>query len=134
MGFLLDPLGFLAQLPHPYLLLFFGANWPLNQPMSLLIYFLGFPGPFTSHLPLIIPMGLLFHSMGFLSPFTPSLPFFILVGLLAINPAISACWACFLIPLLFSLSHLFYIVRLLLLLGHLSKVAINSPLVFRYYI
>ena len=93
--------------------------------MSLLIYFLDFPSWFTSFLPLIIPIGLLLHSLGFLGPFTPFLPFFILVGLLAINPVISSCWACFLIALLFSLSHLFYIVGFLLLLGPLSKVVIN---------
>ena len=34
--------------------------------------------------------------------------FFILMGLLAINPAILAYWACFLIPLPFSFSHLLY--------------------------
>ena len=93
--------------------------------MNLLIHFLGFPNPFTSSLPFIVLMGLLLHSLGFLGPFTPTLPLLILMGLLAINPAISACWACFLIPLLFSLSHFFYIIGLLLLLGPLSKVGIN---------
>ena len=38
------------------------------------------------------------------------------------------CWACFLIPLLFSVSHLFYIIGLLLLLGPLWKVDINNGL------
>ena len=80
--------------------------------MILLIHFLGFPGPFTSSLPLIVPMGLLFHSLGFLGPFIPYLPLLILMGLLAINPVISACLACFLITLLFSLSHFLYIVGL----------------------
>ena len=69
-------------------------------------------------------MSLLIHFAGFPCPFTSSLPFFILVGLLAINLAISASWSYFLIPFLFSLSYIFYIVGLLLLLGHLSKVGI----------
>jgi len=43
--------------------------------------------------------------------------FFILVGLLAINLAIPACQACFLIPLPFSPSYLLYIVGLFLLLA-----------------
>ena len=93
--------------------------------MNLLIHFLGFPSPFILSLPLIVPMGLLLYSLGFLGPFTPTLPLLILMGLLAINPTISACWACFLIPLLFSLFHFFYIVGLLLLLDPLSKVSIN---------
>ena len=80
--------------------------------MNLLIHFLGFPGPFTSFLPLIVPMGLLFHSLGFLCPFIAYLPLLILMGLLAINPVISAYLACFLITLLFSLSHFLYIVGL----------------------
>ena len=97
--------------------------------MSLLIHFPGFPSLFTSFLPFIILIGLLLHSLGFIGLFTHSLPLFILVGLLANDPAISACWACFPIPLLSSISHIFYIVGLLLLLGHLSKVGINTCLV-----
>ena len=106
--------------------------------MSLLIHFSGFPDPFTSSLSLIILMDLLLHSLGFLDPITPSLTLFILVSLLTINPTISACWACFPIPLLFSLSHFLYIVELLLLLGPLLKVGINSGLtsltIFRDYV
>ena len=97
--------------------------------MNLLIHFLGFPGPFTYSLPVIAPKSLL-HFLGFLGPFTPSLALLILVGLLAINPIISACRAYFLIPLLFSLSHPFYIVGLLLLLGPLSKVGFNNWIIF----
>ena len=57
--FLLNPLGFLGQLPHPYLLLPFGLIGLYANPMNLLIHFLGFPDPFTSFLPFTIPMGLL---------------------------------------------------------------------------
>ena len=89
--------------------------------MNLLIHFLGFSSPFTSSLPLIVPMCLLLHSLGFLGPFTPSLPLLILVGLLTINPVISACWACFLISLLFSLSHFFYIVGASFVVGSFVK-------------
>ena len=96
--------------------------------MSLLIRFPGFLGPFTLYLPLIIPRGLLLHSLSFLGPFTPSLPLFILVGLVVINPTISTYWACFPVPLLFSLSHFLYIVGLLLLLGLLSKMGINTSI------
>ena len=128
-GFLLDPLGFLAQLPHFYLLLLLELIGLWADPLSLLIHFSGFPGPFTSSLPLFILMGLLLYSLGFLGLFTSSLPLFlIVVGLPAINPDILACWARFLIPLLFFLFHLLYIVGLLLLLRPLSKVGINNLL------
>ena len=121
---------FCSRLPWPTFHIFtsFRLCWPtflLCQPNSLL-HFPSFPVPFTSSLPLIISMGLLLHSLGFLGPFTPSLPIFILMSFPAINPTISTYWACFLVPLLFFLSHLLYIVGLLLLLGHLSKVGINS--------
>ena len=97
--------------------------------MNLLIYFLDFLAQFISVLPLIAPISLL-HFLGFLDPFTLSLSLLILVGLLTINLVISAYQACFLIPLLFSLSHLFYIVGLLLLLGPLSKVGFNNQVIF----
>ena len=90
--------------------------------MNLLIHFLDIPGPFTFSLALIVPMGLPLHSLSFLGPFTSSLSPIILVGLLAIIPVILACWACFTI---FS-SHFLHIVGLLLLLGPLSKVDINT--------
>ena len=98
---------FCSRLPWPTFHIFtsFRLCWPtflLCQPNSLL-HFPSFPVPFTS-----------------------SLPIFILMSFPAINPTISTYWACFLVPLLFSLSHLLYIVGLLLLLGHLSKVGINS--------
>ena len=126
MGFLLDPLGFLGPITTSLPLIYFQAYWPLSQPNKFTNSFPGLPRPiyflFTSY----YSHGLTTSFLGLLGSFTPSLPLFILVGLLAINPAILAYWACFLIPLLFSLSHLCYIVGLLLLLGPLSKVGINK--------
>ena len=105
----------LVGLPQPFYYVFtpyypFGLIGHSASPLSLPIHSLGFPNPFTSSLPLIIPIGLL-HSSGLLGPFTHSLPLFIFVGLLAINPAASAPWACFLISLPFYPSfpsHLLY--------------------------
>ena len=126
MGFLLDPLGFLGPITTSLPLIYFQAYWPLSQPNKFTNSFPGLPRPiyflFTSY----YSYGLTTSFLGLLGSFTPSLPLFILVSLLAINPAISAYWACFLIPLLFSLSHLCYIVGLLLFLGPLSKVGINK--------
>ena len=98
--------------------------------LSLLIYSSDFPGPFTSSLPLIISMALLLHYLGFISPFISSLSFVIFMGLLAINPTTSAQWTYFLISLPFcpSFSFIFLIVELLLLLGPLSIMGINSHL------
>lgn len=108
MGLLLDSLGFLGSLTTSLPLYY---SYELIDPyfchvstLSLPLYFLGFPNPFTSSLPLIIPMG-------FFGPFTHSLPLVTFMSLLAINPANSTHWACFLISLPFCpsfLSHLPY--------------------------
>ena len=62
------------------------AYWPSFLPCQpiLLLYFLGFLGPFTSSLHLFTLMGLLLNSLGLLGPFTLSLPLITLMGLLAI--------------------------------------------------
>ena len=138
MDVLLDSLGFLGPITTSLPLITFRAYWPLSHPNEFTNSFPGLPRSIYFLFIFLIPMGLLLHSLGFLGPFTPSLPLFILVSLLAINPAISTCWACFRIPLLFSPSHFLYIVELLLLLGPLSKVGIISGLtgltIFRVYV
>ena len=117
IGFLLNPLGFLDLITTFLPLTTLRAYWPLSQSNE-------FTNSFTSHLPLIVSMGLLLHSLGFINPFTSSLLVIILVDLLAIIPAILSYWACFTI---FS-PHFLHIVGLLLLLGPLLKVGINTCL------
>ena len=122
MGLLLDPLGFLSPITTSLPLITSWDYWPLGRPIE-----------FTNSFPeLPCPIYLFLFSQAYYFILSASSAclllvyrLFIVVGLLAINPIISTCWACFLIPLLFSFSHLFYIVRLLLLLGPLSKVGIN---------
>ena len=106
-------------LPRPFFYIF-TSYYPFGlighhschvSPLSLLIYSLGFPDPFTSSLTLIIPIDLLLHSLGILDPFISSSPFIIFMSLLAINLATLAHWACFLISLPFCSSfssHLLY--------------------------
>ena len=134
VGLLLDSLGFLSplitSLPLYLFITVMGLLTLIPATSTHWVYhffFLGFLGPFTSSLPLIIPICLLLHSLGFLGPFTP-LPFVTFIGLLAINFATSTHWACFLISLPFSLPFfpISHIVRLLLLLGLLSKMGINT--------
>ena len=89
------------------------AYWPSFCHVNPFYHFIlwASSAPFTSSLPLFTPLGLLLHSLGIISLFIFSLPLVIFMGLLAINPAIPAHWACFLISLpfcpLFS-SYLFY--------------------------
>ena len=112
MGLLLNSLEFLGPfttslppIPLLGLLAFKLAHWvyqfiPWASSAHLLLIYLSF-----------FPWGLLLCSSGFLVLFTPFLPLFISMGLLAINPAASARWACFLIFLLFCPSfpsHLLY--------------------------
>ena len=125
MGFLLALLGFLSPITISLPLITFRAYWPLSQSneftnsfprLSWPIYFL-FTSYYshkltTSFLGLSRPLYSLFTSFDSCELADHQFCHFSLLG-------------CFLILLLFFLSHFSYIVRLLLLLGPLSKVGIN---------
>ena len=135
MGFLLDPLSFISQITTWLSLISSWAYWPLGRPIEFTNSFPGLPQPIYLFLTSFYTHGLTTSFFGLPQPvyffFTSILllwacqPSILPLGLPAINPTISACWACFLILVLFSLSHLFYIVGILPLLGPLSKVGIN---------
>ena len=126
MSFLLDPLGFFGQITRFLPLITFRAYCPLSQ-----------PNEFTnSFLRLLWPIYFLFTSSyshglttSFLELRRPIYSFFI--SFYSCEHAshqsyLSVSWACFPVPLLFFPSHFLYIVGLLLLLGPLSKMGINT--------
>ena len=126
MGFLLDPLGFLGPITTSLPLVTFRAYWPLSQTNEFTNSFSGFLWPiyilFTSY----YSKTYYFILRASLAQLLPFYLFLFFKGSLATNPAISACWAYFLIPLLFFLSNILYIVRFLLLLGPFPKVGIKN--------
>ena len=91
--FLLNPLGFPTQLPHPYLSLPFSLIGLYASATNLLIHFVGFPTCLHLFYLLLFPWVYYFHSLGFLDPFASSWQLIIFVCLLTIIPSILAYWS-----------------------------------------
>ena len=110
MGFLLVSLGFLGLITTSLHFVTIWAYWLLSQPIDFTNSFPKLPWAIYFLFTFYYSYGLTTSFFGLSWPIYLFFTFFlILVGLLAINPAISAHWACFLI----SLSFFFFLPSLL---------------------
>ena len=135
MGFLLDSFGFLGPITTSLSLIIFRAYWPLSQPNEFTNSFFELPRPiyflFTS-LTYLLPLYLILFPWAYCFIPWASLAHLLLIYLFlllwAFWPSILSFQPIGLVSLFLYCFPLFtfFIVRLLLLLGPLSKIGTNS--------